>query len=612
MPDFLEKSRWTSTPAAAVVIAAHLSAKALACRWTGDDIAVADALVLLPLALITYRSGMLFGAAFAVMVPIVNTVIICLAADMLMQQVYSGLLRNLAVCQAVVLIVGTATGREKSARLMGTAKADEYRRKLYMLDKQKSMELEGAHTSSQKRQREVDHYSSLLLLLHEAAEKLSAHLEINELVDTLFTVLDQSFRASRATIYIADPDGDSFRLVKYYRNPQHENPLGSLEPPPRVISSTDTFLLHLAKLSGAVYVPREDLLEAARRYAPSGVPHIDPRHDSMAADMDACNASPIDSLLSCALHDKDQIVGLVNIHAMKINGDFDVRRDVELLSMISNIASIALSNAKLFSQIQYMAERDSLTGVYNRRYFFEHLANAMRAVRGGNATAFGLPSDDAARKEPQMNADKRGLERTNICANLCLSAVSEERQRQINAAVGQRKDSLPIDQQPGKMAHPMSGGQAPHQLAVIMCDLDHFKQVNDTYGHQAGDEVLRQFVSRCTRQIGEDDLLARYGGEEFIVLLRGADITQASSTAERIRRAVAEQPFKCEPAQAGRHETIPVTISLGVAAAPMHGRTVTELLRQADDALYSAKESGRNRVVRADDAALAAVEASYH
>ncbi len=599
MPDFLEKSRWASTPAAAVVIALYLGAKSAVCHWTGDDIAVADALVLLPLAIIAYRSGMLFGATFAVMVPIVDTVTICLAADMPMQQVYSGLLRNLAVCQAVVLIVGAAAGREKGARLEGTAKADEYRRKLYMLDKQKSMELEGAHTSSQKHQREVDHYSSLLLLLHEAAEKLSAHLEIHELVDTLFTVLDQSFRASRATFYIADPDGDSFRLVKYYRNPQHDNPLGSLEPPPRVISSTDTFLLHLAKLSGAVYVPREDLLEAARSHAPGGMWHIDPRHDSMAADMDACNASQIDSLLSCVLHDKDQIVGLVNIHAMKINGDFDLRRDVELLSMISNIASIALSNAKLFSQIQYMAERDSLTGVYNRRYFFEHIANAMQAVRGGNAVAFGLSSDDAV------------------------------------PAVGQRKDSLPIDQQPGKAisketveSRAVEGEEgsshlstfscstlqqaAPPQLAVIMCDLDHFKQVNDTYGHQAGDEVLRQLVSRCAGQIGERDLLARYGGEEFIALLPDADIMQACSTAEHIRRAVAEQPFKCEPAQAGRHGTIPVTISLGVAAAPLHGQTVTELLREADDALYSAKESGRNRVVRADEAAFAAVEASYH
>ena len=145
-----------------------------------------------------------------------------------------------------------------------------------------------------------------------------------------------------------------------------------------------------------------------------------------------------------------------------------------------------------------------------------------------------------------------------------------------------------------------------------MCDLDYFKKINDTCGHQAGDEVLRQFVSRCAGQIGEDDLLARYGGEEFIILLPGVDISRACITAENIRRAVAEQPFKYELAQASRHGTVPVTISLGVAAAPLHGQTVVELLREADDALYSAKESGRNCVVRADEAALVAVEASHH
>lgn len=129
-------------------------------------------------------------------------------------------------------------------------------------------------------------------------------------------------------------------------------------------------------------------------------------------------------------------------------------------------------------------------------------------------------------------------------------------------------------------------------LGVLMLDLDHFKAVNDTYGHLVGDRVL-QTVARATRQVlREGDVLLRYGGEEFIIILPGAGRDDLLQMAERVRRAVAE----AETSEAGQR--IPVTVSIGGSGLPDKNATdPTELIRMADVALYASKESGRNRCV---------------
>jgi len=131
------------------------------------------------------------------------------------------------------------------------------------------------------------------------------------------------------------------------------------------------------------------------------------------------------------------------------------------------------------------------------------------------------------------------------------------------------------------------------QLSLLMIDLDHFKLVNDTYGHPVGDEVLKAVASTLHRNLKESDVLARYGGEEFTVILPRTDSTSAAIVAERLRSAIANLSFcKLAPSVPDR-----VTISIGVAAYPSHARTVSELIRCADEALYQAKSLGRNRVV---------------
>jgi two-component system, cell cycle response regulator len=134
-------------------------------------------------------------------------------------------------------------------------------------------------------------------------------------------------------------------------------------------------------------------------------------------------------------------------------------------------------------------------------------------------------------------------------------------------------------------------------IACVMCDIDHFKKVNDTYGHAAGDEVLKQFAQILKDEAREIDRVGRYGGEEFLLLLPGTVLDSAVTFAERVRQRVEEHTFSFEGG------TLKRTVSLGVASWPhpkIKGRE--EMLKAADDALYVAKEMGRNRVIRFDSA----------
>ena len=124
-------------------------------------------------------------------------------------------------------------------------------------------------------------------------------------------------------------------------------------------------------------------------------------------------------------------------------------------------------------------------------------------------------------------------------------------------------------------------------LAVVMVDVDHFKQVNDRQGHQVGDEVLRAVGAALTGVCRQSDLAARYGGEEFCLLLPGCRGRDAVVIAERLRAAVAAAPGP-----------VPVTVSAGVATLPANAAGGEQLLKAADEALYGAKRAGRNRTVR--------------
>ena len=135
--------------------------------------------------------------------------------------------------------------------------------------------------------------------------------------------------------------------------------------------------------------------------------------------------------------------------------------------------------------------------------------------------------------------------------------------------------------------------KAERPLAFVILDIDHFKTVNDTYGHDIGDEVLKEFAARIAANTRGIDLACRYGGEEFVVVMPDTDVSAACAISERLRQTVEANPVKISRAPG----LLNVTISIGIAKMEGAEDTAETLLHRADQALYRAKRSGRNRVV---------------
>jgi diguanylate cyclase (GGDEF)-like protein len=144
-----------------------------------------------------------------------------------------------------------------------------------------------------------------------------------------------------------------------------------------------------------------------------------------------------------------------------------------------------------------------------------------------------------------------------------------------------------------------SGGQVPagievvRSIGILALDIDHFKQVNDKYGHNVGDEVLKTFAQRLLGNLRSFDLVARLGGEEFAVILPDVTEQRAWMVAERLRNSIAESPFAVTHAEG----QVSVTTSIGAALITHDPSTKTEALERADKCLYEAKQGGRNAVV---------------
>lgn len=134
------------------------------------------------------------------------------------------------------------------------------------------------------------------------------------------------------------------------------------------------------------------------------------------------------------------------------------------------------------------------------------------------------------------------------------------------------------------------------KLTLIMADIDHFKKVNDTYGHQQGDLILKEIAVIIHQNIRSFDIASRYGGEEFAIILTEADINTAYNIAERLRRKIEQHDFP------GDNGPVKITISMGIAQyRPEHDKNEKSLIKRADVALYSAKAQGRNLVIRSNE-----------
>lgn len=206
-----------------------------------------------------------------------------------------------------------------------------------------------------------------------------------------------------------------------------------------------------------------------------------------------------------------------------------------------------------------------------------------------------LGSEDAGRFVPEHATDF--LRHLAAIAAVCLeNAINHERLRHLgltDALTGVRNRRY-FEQRLLDECHALKRHGRP--LACLFLDLDHFKQINDQYGHHHGDHVLQRAAARINRQLRDNDLLSRYGGEEFVVLLPDTNVDIAMGIAERIRAALANRGVELA-------DGTPLAVTLSVGVAIVEGGTDVEagvlaarLVESADNALYRAKETGRNRV----------------
>ena len=207
----------------------------------------------------------------------------------------------------------------------------------------------------------------------------------------------------------------------------------------------------------------------------------------------------------------DEVYGFLGLD--KLEPDFYTEDLLQYLQIFAGQASLALNNALLFGEMRKMARLDPLTGIFNRRAFFERAQEELkRSCRYGS------------------------------------------------------------------------------DVSILMLDVDHFKHINDTYGHLVGDQVLQGVARLCQGELRVVDRLARYGGEEFVVLLPETGSERAAATAERLRELIGESQIDTD---AG---AVCCTVSVGVTSFHRNCETLEELLERADQALYRAKNAGRNCV----------------
>lgn len=188
----------------------------------------------------------------------------------------------------------------------------------------------------------------------------------------------------------------------------------------------------------------------------------------------------------------------------------------------------------------------------------------------------------AARVRTQIRRHRYSSELRQSVTNTMALAVTDELTGLYNRRYFDRHLALMVEK----------AREQDRDMALMLIDMDFFKSVNDTHGHDVGDAVLREFADRLKRNIRGVDLACRFGGEEFVVLMPDTDFRQAEGVAERVRAAVAERGF--QPAGA---RPLKVTCSMGVALNERQGDTPEMILKRADVALYRAKREGRNRIV---------------
>lgn len=197
---------------------------------------------------------------------------------------------------------------------------------------------------------------------------------------------------------------------------------------------------------------------------------------------------------------------------------------------------------------------------------------------------------DFRRLEAEYQKTKRSLEIREIEVRAILAQAHELANTDVLTFLPNRRKILSSLQE-----EVIRSNRYHTPLAISILDIDHFKKVNDTYGHVAGDQVLRSVAARLRAHIRHPDTIGRYGGEEFLIVLPNSELQAAAEQASRLCQQIRDLQIDLND------QVVSVTISVGVAQLQIESETWEQLLHRADEALYRAKELGRNRWVLAEE-----------
>jgi len=317
--------------------------------------------------------------------------------------------------------------------------------------------------------------------LREATSVVTSALELDQVLEHILTQLKRVLPYDSAAIYLTEGT-----LLRYAAGKGF----------PEKIS-----------MAGTTVSIKNELVEEARCIS-APIVIRDAQNDPRYAELGGTKYTR--GWLGAPLLVRGELIGFLTVD--NIHPDAYGEAEINMAWTFAQTAAIAIDNARLFKQVHQLAITDPLTGIFNRRHFFE------------------------------------------------LASREFERARRFS-----------------------------RPLTLVMCDIDHFKLVNDTYGHLIGDQVLHMVAERFKRHLREVDLLGRYGGEEFVALLTEVDCGRGQDVGERLRGAIEAPAFHVED------QAVSVSISVGVADIT-DCPNLEILLDRADQALYEAKQSGRNRV----------------
>ena len=363
---------------------------------------------------------------------------------------------------------------------------EKYIPRLQVFANQAAVAIENAQLFS-----EVAKSAEEMKILYEISSKVTERLDLEGVIKTLFEKLKKVTIIDLFYVAILNETEDTATFHMYQGEEEQINfePLSMVERP-----SLTRYVLEKGKV---VYIP--DAHNSTSEFPQSSMVKT-PDHDER-------------SILGIPLRLGKEKIGALFLQAEKPNAYS--KDQIRLVETIAHQASISISNAQMFEKIQGMAILDTLTGIYNRRYFYEYAENEIiRSQRYNN------------------------------------------------------------------------------EMSLIMLDIDHFKLVNDRFGHLIGDQTLKMIVDTCISVLRKSDVMCRFGGEEFLVLLPETSKLDAVIAAKRICQAIAEQSLPTD-SELG---PVSVTVSIGITQLKSKTETLEDLIGQADQALYEAKETGRNRV----------------